>query len=126
MLKPLTPRQLKYRGPGTIPQQRAQHLRSMLGSLGSAIQHAGSSISSLKAEAVEDTSMKTSLNRLMIADLEKLITALVATKNKIETLNDHYRNYPKPTPTKFEKLVIKEELDYAARQQNLNRTSDKQ
>jgi hypothetical protein len=98
-------------GPSTPAQKRAQHLRGLLGSIGSAIQHAGSSIRALKLECKEDTSMKTSLNRLMIEDLERLIGNLVATKNKIETLNDHYRNYPKPTPTKWEKMVAKEEQE---------------
>lgn len=119
-------------GPSTTAQKRAQHLRGLLGSIGSAIQHAGDSIAALRAEAHKDTSMKTSLNRLMIADLEKLINSLVATKNKIETLNDHYRNYPKPTLSKWEKAMgpdletyLQFEAEYAARKQNLDSTGVK-
>ena len=116
----------------TIPQRRAQQIRSLLGSVGAANSHAYSASKLLEEERKHDPSMKTSLNRIVEKDLMNLRKHLTKTEQILRILNDHYRNYPKPTLSKWEKSLgpdletyLQFEAEYAARQQNLNSTSGK-
>lgn len=88
----------------TPAQKRAQHMRCLLGSVGATIQHARTTIVALEIERNQDHSMKTRLNAIAQLQLNKLRLQLIETEGMLQTLNDHFRNYPKPTPTKFEKL----------------------
>lgn len=113
-------------GQSTPAQKRAQQMRSLLGSIGAASSHAYSTIKMLEAERKHDSSLKTHLNELMEVHLKRLQQQLIETEKRLQILNAHYRNYEKPTPTKWEKMIAKEEAEDATRQQNLNSTVGQQ
>jgi hypothetical protein len=105
----------------TPAQKRSQQMRSLLGSVGAAYSHAYTAIKVLRKEREADPSMKTQLNELMRNDLASLCQHLSKTERLLKILNDHYRNYPKPTPTAWEKMVAKEKQEEQEQKQNATR-----
>jgi hypothetical protein len=93
--------------PSSISQKRAQAMRGLLGSIGSGIQHSRTVIQALKAERESDHSMKTKLNGIAVHQLESLKLELIRAEQALQVLNEHFRNYPKPTKTKWERLEAK-------------------
>lgn len=91
----------------TPAQKRAQSMRGLLGSVGAGIQHSGTLVAALNAELEADPSMKTKLNRIAAYQVEKFRLELMELERSLQILNEHYRNHPKPTKTKWEKMLDK-------------------